>query len=155
MSKLIIVRAQQQSGKTTTVGMVYQELLKSSITEHEFDKRIVEKDSLRFNSQGETIDFIAIITLKNGLRIGIISEGDIANFVRDKLHYILEKNIDFIICSARSQNRKGSVYRMIVDDFSKEHQIVSEIFTKYSDKFEGKFVIKQMTVSQIVNVILR
>ena len=78
MAELIIIRAGQNSGKTTTIGLVYQELLKQADGEHTFNNEIVTKDSLMFNVNGETIDFTAILTIKNK-KIGIVSAGDIAN----------------------------------------------------------------------------
>ncbi|MEY3498425.1 MAG: hypothetical protein RL308_94 [Bacteroidota bacterium] len=153
MADLIIIRGQQQSGKTTTTGMVYQALLRLSEPEHEFDNRLVSKDSLRFNSHGSTMDFTAILTVKNK-RIGIVSEGDIADFVRPKLRTIINRNVDIIICCARTRDRSGSTYRMILDEFASEHRIVSEIFTEFSENREEQFTIKEPIVNEVVETVL-
>ena len=58
MTKLIIIRGQQNSGKTTTAGLVYSELLRISKKEHKFNGKDVEVNSLEFNKDtGTLLDF--------------------------------------------------------------------------------------------------
>lgn len=149
MAELIIIRAGQNSGKTTTSGLVYQELLLHADKEHMFNKETVTKDSLKFNEIGETIDFTAVLTIRNK-KVGIISTGDVAEDTKVEIQIQININIDVIICCARSVNRQGSTYRMILDDFSKTNSIALEIFTKYSENIDLKNDTKKAVVDEIV-----
>jgi hypothetical protein len=149
MAELIIIRAGQNSGKTTTTGLVYQELLKQATQEHIFNYQTVKKDSLKFNKDGETIDFSAILTINNR-KIGIVSEGDIAKDTKVSITILIEMNVDVIICCARSVNRKGSTYRMLLEDFSKTNNIALEIYTVYCKDKSLKIEIKKTVVNTIV-----
>ena len=149
MAKLIIIRATQQSGKTTTAGIVYQELLKYADKSHSFNNENVENDNLKYGKDGETIDFIAVLTV-NGQKIGLISEGDIARSVKEKIEILLKIDVAVIICCARSIDRVGSTYRMMKNDYSKTHPIAFEIFTEYSNDEKLKFDIKKEIVDKVV-----
>jgi hypothetical protein len=149
MAELIIIRAGQNSGKTTTTGLVYQELLKHANKEHTFDSKTVTEDSLKFNEKGETIDFTAILIIGNK-KVGIVSAGDVATDTKVNISIFIKVNIDIIICCARSVNRQGSTYRMLIDDFSNTNNIALEIFTNYSENISLKNEIKKSIVNQIV-----
>ena len=110
MAELIVIRAGQNSGKTTTTGLVYQELLKQAEKVHVFNNEIVSVDSLQYNDNGDTIDFTAILTIKNK-KVGIVSAGDIASDTKKIITSLIKININIIICCARSINRQGSTYR--------------------------------------------
>ncbi|MBI5539672.1 MAG: hypothetical protein HY951_06405 [Bacteroidia bacterium] len=152
MAKIIIIRGTQQSGKTTTAGLVYRELLQYCNKEHKFNGSTVNTDSLIIKND-TVIDFKAELTCNNK-KIGILSAGDIANDVRDNLNIFINIKIDVIICCARSVNRIGSTYRMIMDDFSKKNEIALEIFTEYSNVKSEKFTIKNGIVNTILKKIL-
>lgn len=150
MAEFIIIRGNQQSGKTTTTGLVYQELLKICDNRHEFDDKEVDRDSLKYDENGNTYDFKAVLTFKDK-KIGIISAGDIASDVRVNLKAQIDRNIDIIICCARSRNVAGSTYKMIIDEFTKANNIALEIFTKFSVDKNEKYSIKKDTVDKIVS----
>ncbi len=149
MAQLIIIRGGQNGGKTTTIGLVYQELLKHSELEHIFNDNIVTQDSLRYNDNGETIDFTAILTI-NSKKIGLVSAGDVASHTKVRITIFIEMKIDIVICCARSVNRDGSTYRMILEDFSQTNNIALEIFTGYDENKLLKNEIKKTTVENIV-----
>lgn len=82
--KIIIIRGTINSGKTTTSGLIYSELLQFANKQHTFNNKQVESNSLKFNNEGATVDFQAVLIVGK-LKIGIVSAGDIA------------KNLDFDI----------------------------------------------------------
>ncbi|MDN3606357.1 hypothetical protein [Kaistella yonginensis] len=42
---------------------------------------------------------------------------------------------------------------MISDDFSKEHEIIGEFWTEFSNDYEQKDSVKQTTVKKIIDLI--
>ena len=153
MSKLIIIRGQQNSGKTTTTGLVYSELLKIAEIKHRINGKDVESNSLEYNKDsGDLIDFSAVITI-NSKKIGIISAGDDPNDLERKINNFIKKEIEIIICCARSRNVKGSSYRMIIDKFSKNNKILKEVWVSHSPNRDEKETIKKQSVSEIIKAV--
>jgi len=150
MSEIIIIRGYQNSGKTTTAGLVYQELLTICDKIHKFNDKDVFMDSLLYNDKGETKDFTAILTFGK-TTVGIKSDGDDAKNVKKGIEDFIELKIDIIICCARSRNVTGSVIRMIIDEFSDTNPIVLNKFTNYSINKDEKYKIKKETVGIIIN----
>ncbi|NOQ23731.1 MAG: hypothetical protein GQ564_00070 [Bacteroidales bacterium] len=66
---------------------------------------------------------------------------------------MINLNIDILICCARSVNKKGSCYKMIIDDYSNEHKVLKEIWTKFSDDVTKKDEIKKDTINEIIKLI--
>ncbi|WP_192822791.1 hypothetical protein [Rufibacter sp. LB8] len=153
MADFIIIRGGQNSGKTTTTGLVYHELVQVAEKEHIFNSKTVTKDSLKYSSKGEIWDFTSILTI-NGKKVGIVSAGDVAWQTKEQITILINIQVEVIICCARSVNRRGSTYRMLLDDFSKTHRITLEVFTKFSDKNERKHDIKKPVVEQVVKATL-
>lgn len=153
MAELIIIRAGQNSGKTTTTGLVYQELLKQAEKVHVFDNQTVMEDSLSYNQNGDTIDFTAILTIRNK-KVGIVSAGDDAKSTKKMIEILIEINVNIIICCARSVNRQGSTYRMLLDDFSQTNNIALEIITMYCENKDLKNEVKKETVDKIIARVL-
>lgn len=153
MAKIILIRGERNSGKTTTTGLVYSELLKISEIEHKFNNKDVNKNSLSYNNKtGDLIDFNSIIKIK-GKFIGIVSAGDVAEDLKAQLNIFVKINIDIIICCARSRNVDGSSYKMIITDFAKQNPILKEIWTKFSSEKEKKEAIKKQPVAEIINLV--
>ena len=151
--KIIILRGKMNAGKTTTCGLVYSELVKIANKEHLFNRETVFEDSLRLTKEGKSvIDFAAVLTIGK-LKIGIISEGDIAEKLNCAVEIMKLLKVDVIICCTRSVNSKGSSYRMILDNYAKEHEIVKEVWVKRSDKLKDKFLVKEKAVNEVVKQI--
>lgn len=150
--QIILIRGTMNSGKTTTSGLVYSELVKISEKEHTFNGKKVTENSLQFNKKNEVIDFTSILIIGK-LKVGIISAGDIATDLKCNIEIMISLDIDILICCARSRNQKGSSYRMISDDFSKEHEIIGEFWTEFSKVCEQKDSVKQTTVKKIIDLI--
>lgn len=140
------------SGKTTTSGLVYSELVKISEKEHTFNRKKVTENSLQFNQKNEVIDFTSVLIIGK-LKVGIISAGDIAADLKCNIEVMISLDVDILICCTRSRNQKGSSYRMISDYFSKEHEIIGEFWIEFSKDPEQKNSIKQSTVKKIIDLI--
>ena len=149
MAKFIIIRGSQSSGKTTTAGLVYQRLLGLCDIKHKFNDAVAECDCLGYPQNMATIDFTALLTYK-GKTIGIISDGDVASEVRDKIKIFIKINVDIIICCARSRNKSGSTYRMIIDEFDGKNSIELEAWATYEDDEKFKFSSKKEIVTKVV-----
>ncbi len=153
MAKFIIIRGKKDSGKTTTAGLVFIELLKISELKHLVNGKDVVSNSLEYNSDtGDLKDFSAILTI-NSKKIAIISAGDEVNPLANNINDFIANNINIIICCARSRNVKGSTYRMIIDTYTKDHQILKEIWVYYSIDKEDKDVIKKASVFEIFEIV--
>ena len=50
MAEIIIIRGKQNSGKTTTAGLVYKELLKYCDNKHIFNNSEVKGDNIIYNN---------------------------------------------------------------------------------------------------------
>lgn len=149
MAKIIVIRGERNSGKTTTTGLVYSELLKISEKEHNFNNKTVTENSLVYDKKtGDLFDFNAVITVN-----GKVSAGDLAKDLKVQLNIFIEINIDIIICCARSRNVDGSSYKMIIIDFSKQYPILKEIWTKFSSKKEEKETFQKQTVEEVLKLI--
>lgn len=141
------------SGKTTTSGLLYSELVKIAKTkQHIFDGKKVKKDSLKFNDRNEVEDFTSILEIGN-LKVGIVSAGDVAKDLKVNIQMMIDSNVDILVCCARSKNREKSAYRMILNDFSKKHEIIKEFWVEYSDDSKQKNSIKMKTIKEIINLI--
>ena len=150
--KIILIRGTMNSGKTTTSGLVYSELVKISEKEHTFNGKIVTENSLQFNKKNEVIDFTSVLIIGK-LKVGIISAGDIAADLKCNIEVMISLDVDILICCARSRNQEGSSYRIILDDFSEEHEILAEFWIEFSNDYEQKDSVKQTTVKKIIDLI--
>lgn len=153
MIKFILIRGQRNSGKTTTAGLVYTELLKICETKHNFNGKEVESNGLQLNKQtGALYDFKAILK-NNGKSIGIVSAGDDRNELEKEINTFIRIGINLILCCSRSRDVKGSSYRMIKDKFFKENIILKEVWVSYSPNSEDKLIVKSKSVDEIINLI--
>lgn len=160
--KHIIIRGTGNAGKTTTCGVLYEELKKIA----EFSKLYTNYwepiEQLQYSPEGNLYDFIAIIII-DGVLIIIISEGDKAEDLEKVLDQLEDldflkgvingrADIGYIICCARSQNRKGSTIAMLHDRIPQTHR--KEFWSPEKTEDAGKiFESKKETVSEIISYI--
>ena len=130
---------------------MYSELVNISEKKHTFNGKTVTENSLRFNNKNEVIDFTAVF-ITGKLKVGIISAGDIARDLKFNIEVMVSLDVDILICCARSRNQEGSSYRMILDDFSKEHKIIGEFWTEFSNDPKQKDSVKQTIVKKITDL---
>ena len=160
MQKMIIIRAVRDGGKTTTAGLVYERLAEKASFKKLFTPAFQEQLSLTYR-EGSLMDFIAFILMDDTLVI-IISPGDIledleyifnklddSSFIKQLIGEVNYINIVFICC-ARSQNKTGSVYRMLIERVDAADS--TEVWTKKSDN-DDKLTVKQEVVTSIVQTI--
>ena len=153
MAKFIIIRGKGNSGKTTTAGLVYSELLKISETKHRFNGKDVESNSLKYKKDsGDLFDFISILTI-NSKKIGILSAGDVSIELEKNINSFINIGIEIIICCSRSRKVKGSSYKMIIDKFSKNNKIIKEVWVSYSANKADKESIKMHSVLEIIKIV--
>ena len=155
MAKFILIRATINSGKTTTASLVYTELLKHAEVEHMFNgEKPVSVNGLVYREDGTVEDFNAALTI-NGKTVCILSAGDNANDTREALDWLLrDYNFDIIICCSRSQNKAGSVYRMLIEKYFPNHELVLETTTIHDTDPDQKYSVKKKIVDEIVKKVL-
>lgn len=151
MANLIIIRGQIDAGKTTTCGLIYDNLIPLCEPNHLFNGRNVSTPVSVRNSDGITRDFEAILTFQK-ITIGIISAGDVAEDVRPRLNDFIAQNVHTIICCTRSRNRDGSTFQMIENDFRPQHPI---IHVQWIERIRGNnfLPIRMNDVNEVINVI--
>lgn len=160
MENNIIIRAGVNGGKTTTCGVLYEELKKIAEFSKLYDYNFNEIETLKYSKQGNIIDFIAILIV-NGKVIIIISQGDIADWLKkllDKLEDVmlikkltndLSDKIDFYILCARSQMRKNSTIEMLYNRIPENNR--KEFWTIKSENLREKKTVKMGIVTEIIS----
>jgi hypothetical protein len=128
MKRIISLRGRGNSGKSTTIRLLYDLLLQNDYL----------LNSSNFNVEGG--DFIAIFS-KNGKLIGVTSSGDTYDLVHDCLEELGNANCNIIVCACRTYDRvpPGSNAAIIE-------------FTNYKNQFIEKTVdeneLKQRTTNR-------
>ncbi len=155
--KVIIIRGQENAGKTTTAALVYKELwLNHCEKEHYFNQKKVLKDSLEYNENGSFKDFTAILKWKNKeIKIGIASQADWAPTARKELDYLVkQENVDVLIGCARSRDRPNSVYAVIKEELELIGEFIPDKWwVKHSIDPAEKEIVKQSQIKEIVEEI--
>ncbi|MFA5781850.1 MAG: hypothetical protein WC868_06235 [Bacteroidales bacterium] len=106
MKTIIALKGIGDSGKSTTIGMLYR-LLSSNNNYH-----LVEKD---YDPNGG--DFIAVFS-RNGMLIGITSSGDKYDLVHDKLEKLINMGCVICVCACRSFDRYGHGTIAAISEFT-------------------------------------
>ena len=107
---------------------------------------------MKFNEKKELLDFTSVLIIGK-LKVGIISAGDIAKDLKLNIKLMISLEVDILICCARSRNQKGSSYRMISEDYAKDHKVIGEFWTEFSSDPEQKDSIKKTIVEKIIYLI--
>lgn len=117
MKRMFVIYGQVNSGKTHTMWLVLNHLLENDNIDLEI--HIHHEPLLNINSvlsrPGEIPDFHAIVRNKqNGRRMAIWSAGDSLNHPSYGFNFYMrwaeENDVDFIVCTSRSQDRAGSIF---------------------------------------------
>ncbi|WP_129022070.1 hypothetical protein [Edaphocola flava] len=154
MAKFILIRSTINSGKTTTASLVYTELLQHAEIEHMFNSEQIKVNGLIYREDGTVEDFNAALTI-NGKTVCILSAGDNANDTKRELNWLLrDYNFDIIICCSRSQNKTGSVYRMLIEEYFTKHELILETSTNYTHDTNEMHSVKKDIVDDIVKKVL-
>jgi len=150
MTKFLIIAGTQDSGKTTTAGMVYKELLLDAKDVHLTDGfgNALPIDDVLFEN-GKPKDFIAYMVVKDK-KVVIVSIGDSPQYLKKQIENYLNE-VAYFVCCLRTQNREGSSRRMVFADYV--DYLKEEFWIEYSEDETQKFAVKEKTVNQIVSVI--
>ena len=151
MTEFIIIKGTINSGKTTTAGMVYKELLPRSAQPHYFNKRESFTNGLIIcDEYGSWRDFSAELTINNKT-IAIVSAGDVRAVLKKEIEYFLNKNVNVLIICLRTYNRQGSSRQMVYTDYPDYPK--TEFLTPYSRDICKREEIKKDVVKLIVEKI--
>jgi hypothetical protein len=114
-TKVILLRGEENSGKTTTMHLVRKELW--SPEPARYYRVPFDKDAQDF----------AIVINHNGKNIGLISHGDDATETKIDLQNLLDMKVDIIVGSTSDSNR-GGAYKVYTGEARVE--IISEELTE-------------------------
>ncbi len=153
---LLIIRGEENKGKTTLCAEIYSELLKHVNQEHLFGETSKEMKKVSQNAivyeDGNPLDFKAVLT-KGDKKIGILSRGDIVDdcFIKSLNELLLQK-VNILICCTRSINRKNSTFRYIEEHYKNYPK--KEFWVKFAENKAEKQKVKQQQAKEIVEYIL-
>ena len=154
MTKFLIITGTQNSGKTTTAGMVYHSLQQHADCEDKVsltdaDGKVLPIDHSLLEN-GEPMDFIANMEVK-GKKVVIVSLGDYPEYLKRQIVIYLNK-VDFFVCCLRTRDRKGSTRRMLYSDYADYPK--EEFWTEFSDDKSQRFEVKGKVVKKIKSTIM-
>ena len=119
--KVILLRGKRDSGKTTTMNLLYWELIRRGYiswrAKYPANKNLPK-------------DILAVLKW-NGKKIGFISNGDEYIFAITSMEWFIELKVDIIVGVTRSRNKEHSSYRSYMEfEASGKIQTVHEEWTK-------------------------
>jgi len=153
-TKLIVVKSNGNSGKTTTLWMTLFELVdRGAIV-----KQLCYLDKTSFvlpsslPPENQRYDFIAELEWFK-LRIVLFSYGDTASVVKNELDAILLTNPDYLICTSRSQYRTNSTWELFKTRYTNIYYRRVCFWSEFSDHSKDQITVKEPTVDAIVKYI--
>ena len=153
-TKLIVVKSNGNSGKTTTLWMTLFELVdRGAIV-----KQLCYLDKTSFvlpsslPPENQRYDFIAELEWFK-LRIVLFSYGDTASVVKNELDAILLTNPDYLICTSRSQYRTNSTWELFKTRYTNIYYRRVCFWSEFSDHSNDQITVKEPTVDAIVKYI--
>jgi len=93
MRTIIALKGRSNSGKTTSIRILHQLLLKNGFM------------LVRSNFDKNASDFLSIFS-KNGKLIGVTSVGDTYDLVKGRLREMIDEDCDVCVCACRSYDHK-------------------------------------------------
>ncbi|OBU56378.1 hypothetical protein [Stenotrophomonas maltophilia] len=128
--QLIALRGASNSGKSSTLLMLYRLLAAHSAT------RLIS-----FEAIGHKLDFSAIVQI-NGCKIGIFNRGDVSGTVDGLIDQLAQAGCKVIVCAARSKGDVGDV----LASYERRYQL-QEIVIKTGGEDESDFALVNMGVA--------
>lgn len=148
--RLIVVRSNENSGKTTTIWMVLYELLNRGAVVRSFKEYSgLKTPPACMPSVGSLDDFEAEIDW-DGRYIILFSHGDSPSFVNQLMNAALAKHPDFIVCAARSQYRTNSTWELFETTYTNIRFERVCVWSEYSSNAVDAIRVKQPTVEAII-----
>lgn len=116
MKDIILVSGRANSGKSSTLRMLYTKLC-SFQHEHTFNgKRVLTCQILDFR---QCHDFFAVFLSINGKRVGLASNGDYKGEF-ERVFKKIKDSIDVLVCVSRSIDTAGSVREYIFNSLPQQ-----------------------------------
>lgn len=154
-TKLIVVKSNGNSGKTTTIWMTFLELVRQNAIVNFFGTTYLGSKLAYpavLPASANRFDFVADVMFKNK-RVVLVSMGDVAADVDTELQKILPTNPDFVICASRSQNRAGSTWELFVTKYTNLNYDRVCFWSEYAIHQLDEERVKQPTVEAIIKYI--
>ena len=120
MKRMFVVYGKKDSGKSHTMWLLLSHLLKEGakiiapmyhVANPFTYEQIIE-------SKNPLPDFRAVVDWK-GKKVMLLSAGDylVHHYWGFRMHmkWAIEQDVDYVVCCSRSQNRKGSIYKELMD----------------------------------------
>ena len=117
-----VIYGKMDSGKSHTMWLLLCHLLEhgAKIIEPMYHVTVPFKYEKIMTTKDHLPDFRAVVEWQ-GKKIMLLSAGDylIHCYWGFKLHinWAMEQEIDYVICCSRSQNREGSIYRELMEEY--------------------------------------
>lgn len=149
--EIIIIRGRQNDGKTTTATMLHNELVARSNA-----VRLLKTNGNYLPVGNDVRDFRSVIDIKEN-RIAIISAGDVDDVLNEEMEELIYKyRPDILVVCARAQDREGSAYRMLKDNYGnlikEENEFWTEWMENKTDAMDAKCVVVERIVNRIMNI---
>lgn len=147
--ELIIIRGRQNDGKTTTATMLHNDLVARSTA-----VRLLKTNGDYLPVGNEVRDFRSVIDIKEK-RIVIISAGDCDDVLNEEMEELIyQYRPDIMVVCARTQDRDGSAYRMLKDNYADLIKEENEFWTEWTDNRDDAISKKHSVVETIANRIM-
>lgn len=130
MKTIIALRGDQNTGKSTTIGMIYEELV---------DKGYNIIQGRRTYRNRPSHDFIAILKF-NKIKIGITTYGDVPKVITAKIKVLVKAKCEVIVCACHKTERGYGGYN---------HSITQ--FKDYKHMFLGKIINNEASTQNKTN----
>lgn len=110
--KVILISGKQGSGKSNSIGKLYERLLKIQ-PKHRFNREdgFFTKSLIKIPLEN---DFFCIFESINGIKVGLILSGDCLSDFKTAFDYIKD-DIDVLVCVSRLIDNENSVFRYILE----------------------------------------
>lgn len=147
--KLIVIRSNENKGKTTTIWMVLYALKADGATIRFKDYSGRRSVPTVMPPVGSLPDFEADVTW-NSKHIIMFSYGDGPDIVKMLLDDALSKNPDYIICASRSQYRTNSVWELFETIYANTLYERISLWSEHSNNIADALRVKCPTVRTIM-----
>ena len=151
-TKLIVVRGYQETGKTTTIWMVFLELVRRGAIVKSFLDTETKTTTYpaTLPPQSKRNDFEAELDW-NGISIVIFSYGDVYNDVKNKMEQILPTKPDYIICSASIRYWAFCAWNLFEQKYTNTMYERVSFWSEKSADPKDEEIVKRPTVKAIIN----